>query len=158
MRSPVSKGAGYCPTERDVAEGAALPTEVRNNGPEGGQMIDMNLLEHALYAAAFQAMIGFLTGNWWAGAALASSYFIGREVAQAEYRWIEYIGGGLRANMPWNAVFDRRVWENSDQIADWLGPLITTVTIAFLAGARAKRPDGDALLAQPGDEADSPPS
>lgn len=97
-------------------------------------MLDMNLVEHALYAAAVQVTIGLLTGNWWAGAALAASYFIGREVAQAEYRWIEQFGGGLRANMPWHGAFDRRVWQNADQIADWLGPVVTTLAIAIVAG------------------------
>jgi len=97
-------------------------------------MIDVSLIEHALYAAAFQAIIGLVTGKWWAGAALASSYFVGREVAQAEYRWIEQFGDGLRANMPWHALFDPRIWQNSDQIADWLGPIVTTVLIGLLAG------------------------
>ncbi|WP_296721693.1 hypothetical protein [Erythrobacter sp.] len=103
-------------------------------------MIDMSLFEHAIFAAVIQLIIGLLTGNWWAGAALASTYFIGREVAQAEYRWIEHFGDGLRANMPWNAVFDRRVWQNSDQIADWLGPVITTVAIALIAGSVGSGP------------------
>ena len=103
----------------------------------------MSLLEHAVFAAAIQLLIGLSTGRWWAGAALASGYFIGREAAQAEYRWIEHFGGGLRANMPWNAVFDRRVWQNGDQIADWLGPLVTTVAIALVAdGWRRRRDDG----------------
>lgn len=95
--------------------------------------MDMTLIEHAIYAAMVQAVIGLLTGNWWAGGALASSYFFGREVAQAEYRWIEMFGEGLRANMPWHAVFDRRVWQRADQIADWLGPIVTTIAIALLA-------------------------
>lgn len=92
----------------------------------------MNFLEHAIYAAGIQAAIGLTTRNWWAGAAIASGYFIGREVAQAEYRWIEQFGQGLRANMPWNAAFDPRVWQNAHQIADWLGPVVVTVSIAML--------------------------
>lgn len=106
----------------------------------------INLIEHALYAATFQAVIGMLTGNWWAGGALASSYFLGREVAQAEYRWIEMFGEGLRAHMPWQAVFDRRVWHNADQIADWLGPILSTLTIALLTErkkAKPQSPDAD---------------
>jgi hypothetical protein len=96
-------------------------------------MIELSLFEHALIAVAVQAVIGLATGNWWAGAALASSYFLGREIAQAEYRWIEQFGEGLRANMPWHAVFDRRVWQTNDQIADWLGPITATITIALVA-------------------------
>jgi hypothetical protein len=62
-------------------------------------MFDVNLVEHALVAAVVQTIIGALTGRWWASGALPSGYFIGRELAQAEYRWIEQFGTGLRADM-----------------------------------------------------------
>ena len=91
----------------------------------------MGLLEHTLAALGFMAFVGWLTKKWWAAAALPSGYFIGREVAQAEYRWIEKFGGGLRENMPWHAAFDLRVWETSDQIADWLGPIAVCSAIAL---------------------------
>lgn len=95
--------------------------------------MDLTLIEHTLLAAMLQAIIGALTGNWWAGGALASSYFLGREIAQAEYRWIELFGEGLRANMPWHALLEPQVWQNADQIADWLGPIVSTLFIALLA-------------------------
>jgi len=98
----------------------------------------MNLIEHALVALVIQAAIGLLTRNWWAGAALASGYFLGREIAQAEYRWIEQFGHGLRANMPWWATFDLRIWPKSDQWADWIGPVVTTSAMA-MAMARRNR-------------------
>lgn len=97
------------------------------------------LIEHGLLAAAIQVTVGLLTRNWWAGAALASGYFLGREIAQAEYRWIEEFGQGVRAAMPWQAVFDQRVWHNADQVADWLGPVVTNLAITLLALRRAKR-------------------
>ena len=53
-------------------------------------------LEHIALALTIQILVGRLTGNWWAGAALASAYFVGREVTQAEYRWIELYGGPAR--------------------------------------------------------------
>ncbi|MBB4860570.1 hypothetical protein HNO88_003914 [Novosphingobium chloroacetimidivorans] len=90
----------------------------------------MMYFEHALVALAVQAIVGLLTGRWWTGAALASGYFIGREAAQAEYRWIEVYGAGLRANMPWWAVFDGRVWPKLDQTIDWLGPVLATCGLA----------------------------
>ncbi|MDC8753325.1 hypothetical protein OIK40_01560 [Erythrobacter sp. sf7] len=95
--------------------------------------IKMSLIEHTLVALVILALVGWLTKNWWAAAALPSGYFIGREVAQAEYRWIETFGGGLRANMPWHAVFDLRLWESSDQIADWLGPVAACIAVAVWA-------------------------
>ncbi|MEL0254103.1 MAG: hypothetical protein VW935_19515 [Novosphingobium sp.] len=91
----------------------------------------MNLIEHAIVALVIQALIGLATRNWWAGAALACGYFIGREVAQAEYRWIEQFGQGLRANMPWWGVFDVRVWAKADQWADWIGPIVVTLPAAW---------------------------
>lgn len=108
-------------------------------------MIDIAWFEHALCTAAIQLLVGWLSGNWWAGGALASSYFIGREVAQAEYRWIEQFGSGLRADMPWHAVFDPRVWQTADQIADWLGPVIVTLAIVWLVRLyRVRQPSPDA--------------
>lgn len=96
----------------------------------------MNLIEHAIVALVIQALIGLTTRNWWAGAALACGYFIGREVAQAEYRWIEQFGAGLRANLPWWGIFDGRVWPKVDQWADWIGPIVVTVPVAWAAQRR----------------------
>ncbi len=101
----------------------------------------MSLLEHTFAALAVQAIIGRVTGNWWAAAAAPSAYFIGREVAQAEYRWIEAYGGGLRANLPWHAVFEPRVWQTADQIADGLGPLAACTALALYMGRRSARID-----------------
>lgn len=107
-------------------------------------MSGFGLFEHALIALALQALIGLVTGRWWAGAALTSGYFIGREVAQAEYRWIEQFGEGLRANLPWNAVFDPRVWQTADQTADWLGPLVATFAAALIVSRRHRAHGQDA--------------
>ncbi|MCX9145726.1 hypothetical protein [Erythrobacter sp. WG] len=112
-------------------------------------MTGFGLIEHALVALALQALIGFATGRWWTGAAAASGYFIGREVAQAEYRWIEQFGGGLRANMPWNAVFDPRVWQTAVQVADWLGPVLATVTLALVATHARQRRGRNAAAQRP---------
>lgn len=96
----------------------------------------MNYIEHALAALIVQIIVARLTGNWWIGAALASGYFIGREIAQAEYRWIELYGHGLRANMPWWGPLDLRVWPKLDQWIDWIGPLVSTCLLATVAGRR----------------------
>ena len=97
------------------------------------------MIEHSIAAIAIQAAIGRTTRNWWLGAALASGYFIGREIAQAEYRWIEQFGDGLRANMPWWGALDLRVWPRLDQWADILGPVAATGLVARLMQQRAKR-------------------
>ncbi|MNR58175.1 hypothetical protein D3C85_1791080 [compost metagenome] len=54
--------------------------------------------------------MGLVTGNWWIGAALACTWWLAREHTQAEYRWIEQFGQGLRAHMPWWGGFDPRAW------------------------------------------------
>lgn len=92
----------------------------------------MALLEHTLIAVAAQICIGLTTRKWWAGACLTSGYFLGREIAQAEYRWIEEFGDGLRINLPWWGAADPRVWSTADQLADWLGPVLATTMIAWV--------------------------
>ena len=93
----------------------------------------MIYVQHIVLALVVQAIVGLLTKNWWAGAAIASAYFIGREFAQAEYRWIEHFGAGRRANMPWWGPFDLRVWPKLDQWVDLIGPAIATWTVAWFA-------------------------
>jgi hypothetical protein len=96
----------------------------------------VNYLEHLIAALLIQTVVGLLTRNWWAGAALASAYFIGREIAQAEYRWIELFGDGRRANMPWWGPFDLRVWQTKDQWIDWLAPTLGTLALAMVISRR----------------------
>ncbi len=96
----------------------------------------MDLIEHALAALVIQTLVAFITRNWWLGAMLASGYFLGREIAQAEYRWIEQFGDGLRANMPWWGALDLRVWPRADQWADAIAPLCVTMLLALLMTRR----------------------
>lgn len=84
---------------------------------------------HAVIAVVIQGFFGFLTGNWVIGGLLAVGIFIGREHAQAEYRWIEHFGGGKRANMPWYGGFDLRVW-SAKSLADFLLPAIAVAILA----------------------------
>lgn len=94
-------------------------------------------MSHIVIALALQAIVGVLTGNWWAGAALGIGLYVGRENAQAEYRWIERLGKGSRANKPWWGAFDPRVW-NAKSIFDVVGPSVAVVTVAVSrAGAFA---------------------
>ena len=97
-------------------------------------------LEHTLVALIIQFAVGRFSRNWWAGAALASAYFFGREIAQAEYRWIEIYGQGLRANMPWWGPLDYRAWPKLDQWVDWIGPAVATCCLAWIM-ERRQRPD-----------------
>jgi hypothetical protein len=67
----------------------------------------------------------------WLGALFAMGYYLGREMAQAEYRNILYNYGGKRANMPWWGAFQPRAW-NMKAMLDWILPTVTVLTITFL--------------------------
>ena len=98
-------------------------------------MIDLSPLYHALLAVAAQAVIGLLTGNWWAGAAFGAAFYLGREHAQAEHRWIKAFGNGSRSNMPWHGGFDPRVWRGDyASLADWAVPVLAVVGVACFYG------------------------
>ena len=86
--------------------------------------------EHLLIALVVQAVLGWLTGNWWIGAALMSGVLMGREHAQAEYKWIEHYGQGRRANLPWWGWLDRRVWDVHSWFWNLTLPVLSVVAIA----------------------------
>lgn len=98
----------------------------------------MNFFAHMAAALALQIVIGLWRRDWWLGAAIGSAYFLGREIAQAEYRWIELFGHGLRANMPWWGALDHRVWPKLDQWVDWIAPLMSTCTLAAVMTYRSR--------------------
>ena len=68
------------------------------------------------------------------GATASSFYFLGREMGQAEYRWIERHGGGLRANMPRFAIItdSRDVWSEKSVLWDTALPAAVTFGLAYL--------------------------
>ncbi|MBA3667466.1 MAG: hypothetical protein H0W65_07075 [Sphingomonas sp.] len=97
------------------------------------------MIEHITLAVLIQLAIALPTRSWTAGAAAACAWSISREITQAEYRWIEYYGHGLRANMPWWGGLDQRVWQNLDPWLDWLLPSLIAIIIAFMAKAMRPR-------------------
>jgi hypothetical protein len=76
------------------------------------------------------AIIGLLTGNWFAGACFGSAFFVGREHSQAEYRVIQKFYDGKRANTPWYGGFETRGWDRKS-VTDFVLPIVAT-TIAFI--------------------------
>ena len=98
----------------------------------------MVLIGHLALALALQGLVVAATRSWWGGALVASAWAISRELTQAEYRWIEHHGGGLRANMPWWGGFDPIVWQKVDPWFDWLGPTLLVMGIALAATRRAR--------------------
>ena len=97
--------------------------------------------EHIILAVVIQAVVVLIWRSWGAGAAAAIAWSVSREIAQAEYRWIEQYGGQLRANMPVWGGLDPRVWQYLDPWLDWIVPTVVTVAIAIVArklGYRAR--------------------
>lgn len=80
---------------------------------------------HAAIAVAAYLAFGL------AGGIAACIWWIAREHTQAEYRWIEAYGQGLRANMPWNGGFDLRVWRKADPWLDMLVPIVAVAVAHY---------------------------
>ena len=97
------------------------------------------MIGHIIPALLIQLAITLLLRSLPAGAAAACVWSVSREITQAEYRWIEHFGGGLRANMPWWGGLDHRVWLKIDPWLDWILPSLLAVAIALVAGRAKKR-------------------
>lgn len=99
-------------------------------------------MSHSIIVLSIQVVVWFLTGSWWHGAVAGSFYFIGREIAQAEYRTIEKNYNRKRATAPWWCGFEPRVWTRKGML-DWVVPTAVTVstalgTLGFLGTPGAK--------------------
>lgn len=90
--------------------------------------MDISPLLHAACAVCLQVIVGLTTGYWMWGAAVGCTFFLAREHAQAEYRWIAEFGNGKRANMPWWGGFDPRAWDAAS-VLDWLIPVIACTAV-----------------------------
>ncbi len=81
-----------------------------------------------------------LTLVWCAGCCLLGApwpflfwpvaFYMGREHAQAEYRYIE-AHGGHRADCPWRCGFAPSAWTWKG-LSDWVCPLVAAVTFSLL--------------------------
>jgi len=89
------------------------------------------MLQHIVMALLLQVPTALLFRSWGAGAVAASAWAISREITQAEYRWIETYGHGLRANMPWWGGLDGRVWGYADPWLDWIVPTVVAIAVAI---------------------------
>jgi hypothetical protein len=89
------------------------------------------MLDHLLISICLQAFIGAATGNWWAGAAVCAALWIGREQAQAEYRWIAQ-HGGKRENLCWWNTLEPAVWNFHNAFWNLALPIAMTAAIALV--------------------------
>ena len=91
------------------------------------------MIEHIIPVLVIQLGVSLALRNLPAGAAVACAWSSSREITQAEYRWIEQFGEGLRANMPWWGGLDPRVWQKADPWLDWILPSLLAIVIAIVA-------------------------
>ena len=98
----------------------------------------MEIIAHLVLAVLLQLIVRWICGSWMVGALVGTAWAVSREITQAEYRWIELYGSGLRANMPWWGGLDLRVWQRLDPWLDWLLPAMLVWAVALLAAARAR--------------------
>ena len=92
----------------------------------------MDIFGHVALSLTILLMVRHLCRTWIGGAAAASAWAISREITQAEYRWIEQYGAGLRANMPWWGGLDPQVWQKLDPWLDWIVPTMLVFAIAMI--------------------------
>ena len=85
--------------------------------------------EHLAVAVALQCVVGALTGDWLAGACLASGEFVGREHAQREYEI------GNPSNLVGYEALDFWRWSR-DALLDLLLPVATVAIVVFLMARR----------------------
>jgi hypothetical protein len=85
-----------------------------------------NLL-HSIAVVLFW-IVGYFVGYPTLFNLCAIWYFIGREIAQSEYRWIEQYGNGKRANMKWYAPLDLRLWD----IHSWWWNLTLPIIVSLV--------------------------
>lgn len=60
-------------------------------------------------------------------------YFVGREITQAEYRWIEWYGYGQRKNLPWYGALDERVWDTHSFFWNLVLPATLFVLLSWIS-------------------------
>ena len=87
------------------------------------------MVKHTIIAVALQLICAWFTADWWMGAAIGAAFYIGRELAQAEYRIIYTHYNRKRANAPWWCGFDRRAWTVKGML-DWIVPAGAVVVVA----------------------------
>lgn len=89
-------------------------------------------MTHIAITLLAQLTVGWLFGRWALGGLLFAFFYLGREITQAEYRWISTYGDGKRANMPFWGGFDPAVW-SLKSLGDAFLPIFATAIIYLLA-------------------------
>lgn len=98
--------------------------------------VDLTPIGHALVAAAVQVGWGLAAGDWIAGGVMGVLLFVGREHAQAEYRYIQAHGGSRYATPRASEIgcLHPRYW-NTGSVLDLVVPAAACLAIGVIAHA-----------------------
>lgn len=87
---------------------------------------------HSLVSLAIVGLVFLLTGAQ--GVLPATTFlaglWVGREQAQAEYKWIERYGGGKRNKDAFPGSFDRRVWDYHSLFENLIYPVVVSLALS----------------------------
>jgi hypothetical protein len=89
-------------------------------------------ISHILICLAFQGIGYALTKDPFIGAIAGIFFFLGREIAQSEYKNIEASPSKLRKDMSVFGGFNPKYWTIKALLADLTIPSVIVITIAFI--------------------------
>jgi len=89
-------------------------------------------LSHLVTSLSLQGLFYLVHGDLWLGAVAGLFFYLGREIAQAEYRGIEASPTKLRKDFPLLGGFFPKYWTRKAFLADLAIPALLTITIAII--------------------------
>ena len=89
-------------------------------------------LSHLVTSLSLQGLFYLVHGDLWLGAVAGLFFYLGREIAQAEYRGIEASPTKLRKDFPLLGGFFPKYWTRKAFLADLVIPALLTITIAII--------------------------
>jgi hypothetical protein len=89
-------------------------------------------LSHLVTSLTLQGLFFLVHGDLWLGAVAALFFYLGREIAQAEYRGIEGSPTKLRKDFPLLGGLYPKYWTRKAFLADLVIPSSLTILIAII--------------------------
>ncbi len=92
-------------------------------------------LSHLVTSLTLQGLFYLVHRDLWMGAVAALFFYLGREIAQAEYRGIEESPTKLRKDFPLLGGFFPKYWTRKAFFADLVIPSSLTILIAIICSS-----------------------
>lgn len=87
---------------------------------------------HLCVSLTLQGLFYLVHGDLWLGAVAGLFFYLGREIAQAEFRGIEASPTKLRKDFPLLGGLFPKHWKRKAFLADLAIPALLTITIAII--------------------------